>query len=308
MQTLYVVSSGFPYRALIARDAGPGFAADYQWQTVALEELRDHNPDVTVVDNRLRCSDLDILKTCIAGSKSIFVLKICDPYWEHAQHHFWYKFAAEMIDHERVHYLLNYQPAEITGLLWSKARRSRFIFAPYVYDASNEVLLQHETRQRALLFSGALSSSLYPLRAQMRRTARYYPPLRIVTKTLPHPGYPDLSGRTAQHGIVGDAYLNYLSGFRFAAICSSRCRLEFLKYREFAYAGVVPVGNMPSTLLDCPTEAYLPWRRNFIALTNTLLAMRDSEARAQKFRAFMRERRDAATMRQQVNHELARLA
>ena len=78
------------------------------------------------------------------------------------------------------------------------------------------------------------------------------------------------SAVTSHIPLLATHILKTLSQYRFAAVCSSVAKIEFLKYREFAYAGVVPVGDLPSTFLDCPAGAYVPSRRNFIALTRQI--------------------------------------
>lgn len=258
MKVAYVISSKFDYENLICADAGPGFAEDYGWPAGTISRWRGESYDVHVVDHRFPADELDELRTFIDEQKGLFVLRLCDPYWEYARNHWWYGFVAEMLDRSRIHAMLNYQPAEITALFASRARRSQFVFAPYVYRAESELSLEHAHRRSAVLFSGARNRRLYPLRSEMARTAAWWVPLRLRSTMLEHPGYPDI-GQRRRHAVIGGRYLELLSGFRFAAICSSRCRLEFLKYREFAYAGVVPVGDMPSTLLDCPTDAWIPW-------------------------------------------------
>ena len=90
-------------------------------------------------------------------------------------------------------------------------------------------------------------------------------------------------------------------------MCSSVAKIEFLKYREFAYAGVVPVGDLPATYLDCPADAYVPSRRNFIALTRQIKAVPDSEAMAARYRKFVRELRHVDKMRANVTAALASL-
>lgn len=255
----------------------------------------------------MQLADLPDLRRLIEQSRAMFVLRLCDPYWEHNKEHWWYKFVGEMLDHPRVHVMLTYQPAEITALFASRARRSRFVYAPYVYRPEKERPIHHEDRRHALIFSGAVSSTLYPLRSRILAVARLYPPLFLMTERLPHPGYPDISGNEVTHKIVGEKYIDYLTRFRFGVVCSSRCRLEFLKYREFAYAGIVPVGDMPATLLDCPPDAWIAWRRNVVALTRTIKNIMDSQERAEKYRSFLRARRHVDSMRAWVNEQLSRL-
>src|SRR5262249_32021944 len=145
-----------------------------------------------------------------------------------------------------------------------------------------------------------------PLRTRIRRAVRLWPLLGASFRTLPHPGYPDPE-RQLRHSVIGDAYVTHLAAFRFAAVCSSRCRLEFLKYRELAYAGVVPVGDMPAPLLDCTVDAWVQWWRNIFALAQQIRTMSDSATWAHNFRRFMRARRSVDDMRARMAEQLARL-
>ena len=303
--TVYVCSSHFHYSQTICGDAGPAFAADYGWKAVSLEAIRDHLPTFLVIDNRLDLEEMTQLRTIINNSKANFILRSADPFWEHRDQ-LWYRFVDEMLDAPRVHVMLNYQPAEINALFYSRARRSQFVFAPYVYHEENELPIDHSNRQHRLLISGAASKHLYPVRARIRRVSRFWPPMRAISKVLEHPGYPDI-GQPLRHDVVGNKYIAELSRFRFAAVCSSRCRLEFLKYREFAYAGVVPVGDLPATLLDAPEGSWIPWRPNFVKLTSQLVHLRDTADRAKSFRQFMRSKRNAREMQTRISEQLARL-
>jgi hypothetical protein len=305
LQVCYLISAKFDYDGLIAPDAGPSFANDYGWPTRTLAGVRDMSPEIAIVDPRFPAEEIPELHASIRESSTVFVLRVCDPFWEYTRGHCWYRFVSEMLDHPRFHVMLTYQPAEVTALLATRARRSQFVFAPYVYRPDHELPIDHANRSRKLLLSGASSRSVYPLRAQIRRVASFWPWLRLSSTSLPHPGY--LKGPNLLHSVIGRAYIARLAAFRFAAVCSSRCRLEFLKYREFAYAGVVPVGDMPATLLDCPDDAWIPWRPNFVALTQKIRTMSDSTERAQNFRRFMRGRRHVDDMRAWVAEQLSRL-
>jgi hypothetical protein len=303
----YIISTRFDYNQIIAADGGKAFADDYGWQTSTLANLRDTRCDIAIIDQRIQEEEISELRSAIYEGQNVFVLRLCDPYWN-ARDHWWYRFVAEMLDHPRCHIMLNYQPAEITALFATRARRSQFLYAPYVYRPEKEQSIDHENRLQALIISGARNRDIYPLRARIMQAAAFWPWLRASSKILAHPGYPDLAGDKLFHHAIGDAYIKYLAAFKFAAVCSSRCRLEFLKYREFAYAGVVPVGDMPASLLDCPFDAWVPWRRNFIDLTHKIRTLSDTASRAQSFRKFMRARRHVDDMRKWVSEQLARLS
>jgi len=308
LQVCYILSANFDYSRCISQDTGSPFAGDYGWRTSTLRGLREVPCDIAIIDHRFALGEISELRTAIAQGSAIFVLRLVDPYWEYTHQHWWYRFVAEMLDHPRCHVMLSYQPAEITALFATRARRSQFIFAPYVYRPERERPIDHDNRSRAMVCSGNSNAAIYPLRARIQREARFWPLLGVSSRTLPHPGYPDITGKQLRHSMLGDAYVEHLAAFRFAAVCSSRCRLEFLKYRELAYAGVVPVGDMPATLLDCPAAAWVPWRRNFIALAQQIRTMPDTAARAHNFRRFMRARRNADDMRVWLAHQLSRLS
>jgi hypothetical protein len=303
----YLLSANFDYAQLIAGDGGPSFADDYGWRTRTLGGLQDMQCEIAIVDHRFCPEEISNLRACIDRGSTIFVFRVVDPFWEYAREHWWYRFVGDILDHPRCHVMLSYQPAEITALFATRARRSQFIFAPYVYRPERERPIDHEKRSRAMLCSGNVHATIYPLRSRMRREAYFWPLLGASSRTLPHPGYPDVTGKQLRHRIIGDAYVTQLAAFRFAAVCSSRCRLEFLKYRELAYAGVVPVGDMPATLLDCPVDAWVPWRRNFVALAHQIRTMPDTAARAHNFRRFMGVRRNVDDMRAWVAEQLGRL-
>jgi hypothetical protein len=197
--------------------------------------------------------------------------------------------------------LINYHPVEWTARFFVRARRSKLVWAPYLYMAENERPILHGERKGTFIVSGRINSTLYPLRTEIDRLSRF-PPLRLVTYRLPHPGY-----RERTHDVVGSSYIDLLSHFRFGAVCSSRCRVELLKYREFAYAGLAPVGDLPLTLLDCPADAWLPWKRNIFAMTRAMRSPEGSQEMAEAYRAFMRRARPAEAMRERVNDALSRL-
>ena len=76
-----------------------------------------------------------------------------------------------------------------------------------------------------------------------------------------------------------------------------------MKYREIAYAGCIPVGDLPLSLADCELNAHLPWRRNWIALGQLVrkLCAEESEFRARSFRQFFQDKRDQKVLRERVN-------
>ena len=297
----YVLSDQFPYGATFYEDSGPPFAADYGWPTCKLSSIRDLDSDVFVLDDRILPSEIPFLKSAIESSTALFLIKLCDPGLEHASGHWWYQFSTMLMDTRNVHFLINYHPVEWTARFFVKASRSRFIWAPYLYFPERERTIDHASRSGTFIVSSVLNPKLYPLRNRISAMSRI-PPMLFITEHLPHPGY-----RNRSHNIVGSAYVDKLSNFRYGAVCSSRCRVELLKYREFAYAGIVPVGDLPITLLDCPREAWLPWRMNPFAMAAVMRRREESQRNAETYRSFMRKSRNADTLRRRVNDAIGAL-
>ena len=105
--------------------------------------------------------------------------------------------------------------------------------------------------------------------------------------------------------MVGDAYIKELSRYRYAAVCSSRLRLEFLKYREIAYAGCVPIGDLPGTLSDCPSEGIIQWRRN-VFVTHGELSNPNWVCKATIYRDYISNARDMAIWQARVRDKMRR--
>lgn len=309
MSIIYLLSGTFDYRKLVSGDAGPDIARDYGWATATLDTPRDAwLPDASaiVLDNRIAEAEIPALRSLIGAATCPVFVRIVDPYWPINRDHYWYRFARSVIDAPRVHFVTAYEAAEITSLFRSLARRSRFITAPYVYDEARELPIDHAGRQQRVAFSGATDRLLYPVRHRMSVAAQIFPPIRLKVTRLPHPGYRDI-GQPSRHGIVGDRYLEWLSGFTLAFACSSRSRLELLKYREIAYAGCVPIGDLPATLLDAPDDAWMPYRRNWAALARQLWTEHDLQEAALRWRSFIKGRRDKRIIAPWVTGQLLQL-
>ena len=300
---LYILSRDFDYSKQIAPDVGPPIAEDYGWVPVKLsaEVLAFDGP--IVVDNRLLPEETDWLRVALQQRKGPTFLRVCDDYeWENRDH-WWYVFVREILARPVVGVVHTYTPREYVSSLIKTAGQTRFIHAPYVYQPERE-LSNHECgRRNRILFSGAINSEIYPERRQFLRKVRSSPLLSWYVRTLKHPGYPDI-GQTQIHGITGRAYIEEVAKYRYAFVSPGRNSSEFLKYREFAYAGTCPVGHLPDSLADCPVDAFVKYNGSawsFVA--NTIYSV-NFETRARSFRAYMREKRERTRLREQV---LARL-
>ena len=306
MKVLYLISSIFDYSKVIAGDVGPLFAADYGLKAVTLASDELASADYVIVDNRFDPSEFADLARHVKQTRATTLLKVVDPYYQHRDSG-WYRFVEGLVDHPGVHLALTYTPSELTALYLSRAEKTKCVFMPYVYNEEREVPLDHAGRMRRLALSGGDVPDLYPVRARMVLLSRLWPPFWFLVDRLEHPGYPDI-GQSAKHEVLGERYVEWLALHRFAFVCSSRCRLEFLKYREVAYAGCVPVGDMPYTLLDCPENARIGFGSNPFRLTRELMNCDGTEAAAMAYRGFLRDRRAAPKMRERLFRQLARLS
>ncbi len=309
MKVYYIISNTFDYSSLICADAGPLFGADYGIDCIKIQfiaQLEDAN--AFIIDNRLTENDLAYLHSIRSRLKAPIFFKIVDPYREaekaYHYYHKYFRYLKQAINEPRIHLLSTYGPTEFVSYLASLSTQSRIIIAPYVYDTKMEIPIDHSVRQNKVLLSGCLSNLYYPVRTAFSLQIKLYPPLRLRTDCLKHPGYRDV-GDKLRHRHIGQQYLEYLARYRFAFVCSGRSRLEFLKYRELAYAGVVPVGNLPDTLMECGESAYLRWRKNPFALARQITLCRDSEEKAFAFRSFMRENRCIIKLRRHLLDQIA---
>lgn len=304
----YVLSDQFDYDLLISPDVGPAIAEDYGWDPIGLKDLNTLSPKVCIFDNRIAAPELAEVDAEIRRRRSIVILRVVDPGWfKDTLDQPWYEFVCRVIDEPNVRLMLPYSPAEFTALVLSRSQQSEYIFAPYLYREENELPLRHDERAHRVLVSGGIGFQGYPVRSHFRRQSRIWPPLRLMTDYLPHPGYPDI-GQAKIHSLTGASYIEKLSKYRFALVCSARTRSEILKYREFAYAGVVPVGDLPWTLIDCPDDAWIQYGGDGPKVAKTIRTCRDTEPMAERFRTFMRGARNRTSERGRVNTQLRRLA
>lgn len=300
----YLLSDSFDYGRVISPDVGPAIAEEYSWTAIRLRECQPGAFPVVVVDNRFPEAELPRLREIAKNDRTQVVLRVVDPIWFSAtREHPWNRFVWDMLERPNVHLMLTYAPAEYTALMVTRRAGGRFIFAPYLYRPEAETPIDHDARRHKILLSGSTWPEGYPLRARFQRQSRWWPHLRLMTDTLPHPGYPDI-GEAVRHGVVGDKYIARLRQYRFGFVCPTRSGSELLRYREFAYAGLVPVGSLPDTLIDCPADAWIPYGGDPHRLVWTVLNCRNSATVAENFRRYMHATRDRATVAPQVNGAL----
>lgn len=246
----YIVSDHLDYEKLICNDAGPGYAESMHWKTVKLNSLKEFSPyEIYVIDNRIEENECAKL-TCLfqENPKIIFIVKIVDPYFEHSDH-FFYKWIKNSIGYKNIRLLSVYEPKELTAL-FSKSLSKPIIYIPYPYDASKELPLKKlKQRKNKLIIAGSINKIIYPYRSKIwAKTRRSIS--RFFFNVLKHPGYQEITNLKPGHNLIAGNFILHLSKFKFMLLCSSRCRIEFLKFHECAYAGCLPVGEFPTCFPD----------------------------------------------------------
>jgi hypothetical protein len=167
----------------------------------------------------------------------------------------------------------------------------------------------HDARRKLVAVSGRQRRDLYPRRYLVQQASKI-PTSNLLLKLhlLRHPGYPEKID-SPSHAISGSAFIQWLSHHRSAFIDSSIYRVELLKYREAAYAGCAPFGDLPWSLHECPDDAFYQFQ-SFLDLIKFRAIINDSnasEAVATAYRSFMRVTRCRSTWRRLVASALARL-
>lgn len=307
----YVLSGAFHYERTIVPDQGPAYAAAMGWPTLPLDALREAPPGVCVIDQRITEGEGARLQTWLRtrASPSPVLLKVVDPYPEYTRDHPYYRLLFAVVNLPGVHFLTVYEPRERTEELRQQCTTSRMLWLPYAYVASAEREVPMAGRRRRVLLTGAMEPGVYPTRAALARRQRFDPVVRLGVDRLPHPGYPDI-GHTLKHQAVGPAFVDRLTQYRGMVLDPARCGLEFLKYRECAYAGCVPVGELPDSLREAVRDYVAPLRPSHLWRdVRRLLSMSVTEAadRAAGYRAVLRRIRHPAVLEATLDQELAPL-
>jgi hypothetical protein len=312
MKRLCMVLSGeCGYERLLVPDCGPFYAQALGIDCVKLCEA-SWSPDCAwIIDTRLTEEEVGVVTAAIRANPSTrFLIYVVDPYWETAdktnQLHFAFRCAA----FPNVGYLSPYQPEEVVGFLADAGNaRNAFFVSPYPYNRENEVDFEETwaKRRRGVALAGIPNQSIYPYRSFLHRKRRTDVRLWGKVGVLQHPGYPDL-GMSLSHDMVGESFVQWLAGYESCYLCPSRCRLEFIKYRECAYAGCCPVGAAPDTMTGELADLIVPldWQ-DYRSKRDRLLAMsrNDLKERARAYREAMRRERGPELLRSQLTERLA---
>lgn len=300
----YVISEKFDYQRFVPEDSGKSYASLYLWDTCSTTELDDIHADVLVLDTHVQADELEIIGQLFATRPSTFIfVQAVDPHW-YMRDSAIFQFALKHAGRSNFGLLSVYSLGGWWANLIAQYSKLPVIHAPYLYQEANEVALDHTERYKKILLTGNIGRPDYPLRAQADLNRRLNPFVGFAMRRLKHPGY--FVAADGQHP-VRSMFVETLAKYRYAFVCPSQYKLEFLKYREIAYAGCVPCGELPPTLWDCPDGALLPWRRNVFKTVQTVMASKESELMALRFRQFMRQARDPSRWRLKVQGQIERL-
>lgn len=244
----YVISSDFDYsKRMYNGDSGKEYADSLDIETITWKECqRNQDCDILFFDSRLSQNELLQISLYINDNKNkIFLMAITDPYFEQEKDSPYIKFLYLLKNNSNVGIVSKYQPEEITQELYILYGKNRFLTLNYVYDPKEELTINYKNKKNKILLSGSLNFKLYPERNLLHKFSRVFP-LNMFVDILQHPGYPDV-GQKLNHDIIGENYINFISSYRFMFVTPSRCKLEFLKYRESGYAGTIILGLTPKT-------------------------------------------------------------
>lgn len=309
MRKVFFVSRAFPWDRVIYPGSGPPFGEAYGWPVRRVDELDATPCDVAIVENRLDAADvahLDRFLARPADRRPPLLFKWSDPEMPRARDA-GVRFLLGKADHPGVHYLSVYEPAGPLRDLAAGLRRSRVLRAPFPYDVRREVDVPLEDRARRLFLAGKHDARLYPARARWVRRRRLDPLARLLVARLPHPGYPDL-GRPARHDVLGPRFVPYAARHTHFFVDGSRHGVELMKYVECAYAGCVPLGDVPGSLASVVGADLVRSPSGVLALLAALRrpldGLRDVAAR---YRAALRAARDPARLDAALDAALADL-
>jgi hypothetical protein len=308
---VFVLSEVCNYERLIGQDCGPFYSKALGIDSVALNEASWSSATVWIIDTRLTEQEISVVTAAIRAKPATrFLIYVVDPYWETAEKTDQLHFAFRCATFPNVGYLSPYQPEEVVNFLADAGNaRKAFFVSPYAYNRENEMHFEDTwtRRRRGVALTGIPNESVYPYRSFLHRKRRNDLRLWGKVEVLQHPGYPDL-GMTLAHDIVGDSFVQWLAGHESCYLCPSRCRLEFIKYRECAYAGCCPVGVMPRTMSSELASLIVPldWQ-DYQAKRDFWLGMSRYELKekAWAYREAMRRERDPQLLRTQLLERLA---
>ena len=309
MEKIFFVSRTYPFQLGIYPGAGPEFGEAYGWEVRAIDEMAASRCDVGIVENRLDAADLEHLERFLSRRPSPpfpVLFKISDPEMPISRNP-GVRYILGKRDSPGVHYLSVYEPAGPVREFFSSLGSSRVVHAPYPYDARRELDRALSGRSRRIFLSGARHRRLYPLRESMFRRLTFNPVTRYTTTRLVHPGYPR-GGTQLRHRIIGGSYIEYAARYTHLFLDPSRYGVELMKYTECAYAGCVPIGAVPRSLVlavaacfvECEGRARELWRA-------VRMPIDEMVAIARAYRLAMRAERDPGRLNAEVDEQVGRV-
>lgn len=245
-KAVYLLSEIFDYsKRMYNGDCGEEYAQSIGLNAIKWKSFLLSGYNVAIFDTRLQAKELSEIYHLVSNNLTLtFIMTVTDPYYENETNNPYIKLLFDLVEFSNVKILSKYQPEEVVKELAKSYTVDRFLTLNYSYDPTQELPLLSQKKNQ-IVFSGATYKEIYPERfIFLKRTRRTIS--RFYIKLLKHPGYPDTGG-SLTHDIIGVSYIKFLSQYRFMFISPSRCGLEFLKYREAAYAGILPIGLSPKT-------------------------------------------------------------
>jgi len=307
VKKVFFVSREFPFHLVIYPGSGPEFGRSYGWPIATVDEIGEQDADALVIENRLRESDVSRLDRFLAEParrRPPLFLKVSDPEMP-LSNDVGVRWILAQRDRPGVHFLSVYEPRGPLADALRGLRVSRVVRAPYPYERRREVDRAVAERRRRLFLSGARSRRLYPSRSALVRRRAWNPILRAAVARLRHPGYPDL-GATPRHDVVREKYVDLAARHTHFFLDPSRYGVELMKYVECAYAGCVPLGELPTSLEPIAGGAFVRWNGSTLSLLRELRGSSEGmRAAAQRYRETMRAARDPRVLDAEVDRQLA---
>jgi hypothetical protein len=307
-----VLSDVCDHSKILVPDSGPDYGEAMGFEMVQLKDADWNASRLWMIDLRLVEEEFAVVETAMRKNPdTTFLLRMVDPYWESAIDKINTTIVFRHITTPNVGYVSGYQPEEATALLAEACKAQGKLFVcPNAYDKRREVPLDESwfRRKRQIALAGAQNPKLYIYRDFLRRKLKVDFRWWGKVATLPHPGYADI-GQKSTHSIKGDDFIAWMARHQMCFLCPGRCHLEFLKYRECAYAGCAPVGAVPKTVSAEVAHQIVPldWH-DYRAKRDALLSMHPEKLydRAIAYREGFARDRDPALLRDRLCAEVAR--
>ena len=258
MNLLYVISSDHDYSDYIPEDSGPAWSTLLNIQHSYFNLARFSEGNIYIIDPLLSGKEVEKLEAIAQNVNSIFIFRVVDPSGPPRDCNAVRQLAFKLSNLNRVGVLCTYHPTETNAFLAS-VFKNRFYVLPYAYDREKEVELSlNQSRRRKIVITGSDDKIIYPLRRFARHKRNTDLAWRLMTINLRSYGF-----RKACKGMIyGREYIDFLSSHSMMFLCPSRSEVEFMKYRECAYAGCMPVGGTPESLPYEASAAIIPINYN----------------------------------------------